>query len=213
MVLEQDCCSQTALRQKGIAKMKTGDRFASFAGMQNVMKDVLGKKFPAMGAFIPHLPNPNYFVACSKHVFYNSDFPNKVWWNEFEGLTKAEVAANWNDPEWITSDATARIREIFSPMVNPSKPGSDELGRYHPILTPDTATKRLIFANFRESVGRPGNNFVFLGVYEYDMDACENKNGYSVDAMSFPLKACNMESNLITYPHCVWNRISDEWGE
>lgn len=198
--------------------MKIGDRFASFNDMQSRMRKVLGKAFPLMGAFIPELPgHPG--VCCAKHVFYNDEFPlRKKWWNEFEGLPKATVAANWNDVQWLKSKATETIHEILSPLVNSAKPGARADGRYEPVIAPATgnleeAMTRLVFGNFRDSIGRRGNNYVFLGVYEIDLNASMNANGYSVDAASFPLSACKMSSNIITYPHKVWKRASEVWGE
>lgn len=46
-----------------------------------------------------------------------------------------------------------------------------------------------------------------------ELNASKNANGYGVDATSFPLRACNMSSNIITYPHKVLKRVSDVWGE
>lgn len=197
--------------------MKIGDRFASFNDMQSRMRKVLGKAFPLMGAFIPELPgHPG--VCCAKHVFYNDEFPQRHWWNEFDGLPKAVVARNWNDVQWLQSKATATIHEILSPLVNPARPGAQTDGRYEPLFSPrrgnlEEPSKRLVFGNFRDSRGRRGNNYVFLGVYEIDLNASMNANGYSVDAASFPLSACKMSSNIITYPHKVWKRASEVWGE
>lgn len=197
--------------------MKVGDRFASFNDMQSWMKKFLGKAFPQMGAYISKLPgHPD--VCCAKHVFYNDEFPRKERWNEFEGLPKATVAANWNDVQWLKSKAIEVIHEILSPLVNSAKPGARADGRYEPVIDPVTgkleeATNRLVFGNFRDSRGRRGNNYVFLGVYEIDLNASKNGNGYSVDAASFPLTICNMSSNIITYPHKVLTRVSDVWGE
>lgn len=197
--------------------MKVGDRFASFNDMQSWMKKFLGKAFPQMGAYISKLPrHPD--VCCAKHVFYNDEFPRKERWNEFEGLPKATVAANWNDVQRLKSKATEVIHEILSPLVNPAKPGARVDGRYEPIIDPATGnlegpTTRLVFGNFRNSVEHRGNNYVFLGVYEIDLKASKNASGYSVDAASFPLSACKMSSNIITYPHQVWKRVSDVWGE
>lgn len=197
--------------------MKVGHRFASFNDMQSWMKKFLGKAFPQMGAYISKLPgHPD--VCCAKHVFYNDEFPRKERWNEFEGLPKATVAANWNDVQWLKSKATEVIHEILSPLVNPAKPGARVDGRYEPIIDPATGnlegpTTRLAFGNFRNSIGRRGNNYVFLGVYEIDLNASMNANGYSVDAASFPLSACKMSSNIITYPHQVWKRAPEVWGE
>lgn len=196
--------------------MKTGDRFASYSDMQHVMKKVLGKSFPQNG-WIHHLSNvldnPNYHVCVAKHVFYNNDFPAIIErWNEFEDITKAEVARKWNDSEWLKSDATEVVHEIFSPLENPAKPGAHLNGLYEPIPG-DTEKTRLIFGNFRDSINKPGNNYVFLGVYELDEVACKNVNGYGVDAASFPLKACKMNSNIITYPHQVWRRMEESDNE
>lgn len=198
--------------------MKVGCRFTSFKDMQDRMRKLLGRAFPQMGSFIPELPGrPD--VCCAKHVFYNDEFPlRKKWWNEFDGLSKACVAKNWHDPQWLNSEVTETIHEILSPLVNPAKPGAKADGGYEPVI--DLATgdlegpsTRLVFGNFRNSVGCPGNNYVFLGVYEIDLNASKNANGYRVDAASFPLMACNMSSNIITYPHKVLKRVSDVWGE
>lgn len=197
--------------------MKVGDRFASFNDMQSWMKKFLGKAFPQMGEYIPKLPgHPN--VCCAKHMFYNDEFPRKERWNEFEVLPKATVAANWNDVQWLKSKATEVIHEILSPLVNSAKPGARVDGRYEPVIDPATgnleeATTRLVFGNFRDSIGSRGNNYVFLGVYEIDQNTSKNASGYSMDAASFPLTACKMSSNIITYPHQVWKRAPEVWGE
>ena len=170
-----------------------------------------------MCAYISQLPG-RVGVCCAKHVFYNAEFPLKERWNEFEGLPKSVVAKNWNDFQWLTSVATATIHEILSPLENLTKPGARADGRYEPVIDPATgnleeATTRLVFGNFRDSIGRRGNNYVFLGVYKIDLNASKNASGYSVDAASFPVTACKMSSNIITYPHQVWKRISDMWGK
>lgn len=189
----------------------------SFEDMRRYMNAHLGIAFPQMGAFIRNLPG-HLDVCCAKHVFYNDEFPQRHWWNEFDGLPKAVVARNWNDVQWLQSKATATIHEILSPLVNPARPGAQTDGRYEPLFSPRTGnleepSKRLVFGNFRNAVGLRGNNYVFLGVYEIDLNASRNANGYSVDAASFPLTACKMSSNIITYPHKVWKRVSDVWGE
>ena len=189
--------------------MKAGDRFSSFEEMRNVMQKVLGKAFSQNGAYIPHIPG-NLNVCCAKHVFYNAEFPLKERWNEFEGLPKATVAANWNDVQWLKSKVTETIHEVLSPLVNFAKPGARSNGCYEP--PPNEAKTRLVFGNFRNSAGHRGNNYVFLGVYEIDLNASKNANGYSVDAASFPLAACKMNSNIIAYPHQVWKRVSNVWG-
>lgn len=197
--------------------MKTGDRFSSFADMRNAMLTELGVAFPLMGGFIPQLPgHPG--VCCGKHVFYDKKLAQIKCWNEFEGLSKVVVAANWNDVQWLKSKATETIHEILSPLENPTKPGARADGRYEPVKDPATgkleeAATRLVFGNFRNSVGHRGNNYVFLGVYEIDLNSSKNANGYSVDVASFPLTACNMNSNVITYPHQVWKRVSDVWDK
>ena len=173
------------------------------------MQKVLGKAFSQNGAYIPHIPG-NLNVCCAKHVFYNAEFPLKERWNEFEGLPKATVAANWNDVQWLKSKVTETIHEVLSPLVNFAKPGARSNGCYEP--PPNEAKTRLVFGNFRNSAGHRGNNYVFLGVYEIDLNASKNANGYSVDAASFPLAACKMNSNIIAYPHQVWKRVSNVWG-
>lgn len=193
--------------------MKTGDRYTKFEDLQEVMRKELGVAFTKFKAWIPHLPKPNHDVCCAKHVFYNKDFPKVERWNEFKGISKCVVAANWNDTQWIKSDATAVIHEIPSPLINTVKPGAGSKGLYEPVLDENSATKRLIFGNFRESAGNSGNNYVFLGVYELDMLACKNLDGYRVDAACFPRVICKMDSSIITYPHQVWKRISDVWGK
>lgn len=115
--------------------MKVGDRFASFNDMQSWMKKFLGKAFPQMGAYISKLPgHPD--VCCAKHVFYNAEFPLKERWNEFEGLSKATVAANWDDVQWLKSKAIEVIHEILSPLVNSAKPGARVDGRYELVIGP-----------------------------------------------------------------------------
>ena len=170
--------------------------------------------------------HPDY--SCAKQVFYAKDFPNGALkrWNEFEGMTKADVLKNLKDLQWLLEKSKV-VHEIYSPLKVPQKPGAEEHNcEYQPEnIILDGFTKRLIFGVFRGC--KP--QYVFLGVYELDEIASNNVNGYSVDAASFPSNSiaaamrtntdfsqkdiAAIQSNLITYPHCVWKRVSDEWGE
>jgi hypothetical protein len=207
--------------------MKVGDRFRTVKAFEQI----LGINFPRrgflMGSHIKHLPGHSDY-CCSRQNFYPEQFPegNQMWWNEFEGVTKAEtLRANWNDSNWLKK--TEIVHEIYSPLEVPTKPGAEKKNKlYHPVnIISDDCTKRLI-------LGRLPQGYVFLGVYELQKEeslAFCNSNGYRVDAVSFPsniivaaMRANSdfpeahktaIQSNLITYPHSVWKRISNVWGE
>lgn len=212
--------------------LKTGDRFPKLSDFETA----IGKHFPGgfiKKAFIKDLPgHPD--VSCSRLVFYNQNFPkpeNNLWWNEFEGVDRATTTANWKNLQWLCSDKTAVIHEIFSPLCLPQKPGggSDPKNdEYHPVnIISECKTKRLILGNFRY---KNENNYVFLGVYELDEKASFTfpNAPYKVDVASFPSNAIvsAMQANpafpqshivakqnfQITYPHCVWRRIADTWN-
>lgn len=210
--------------------MKTGDVFSTVKEFEQALGDKFPKKGFLTGGFIKHLTgHPDY--SCAKQVFYAKDFPNGVLkrWNEFEGITKADVLKNLKALQWLL-EKTKVVHEIYSPLKVPQKPGAEECNcKYQPEnIIQDGFTKRLIFGVF--SGGTP--QYVFLGVYELDKDSSltfNNANGYSVDAASFPSNSivavmrtnstfpqndiAAIQSNLITYPHCVWKRVSDEWGK
>jgi hypothetical protein len=203
--------------------MKAGDRFRTLEEFEAV----LGAKFPKRGwltaSLIKHLPGHPDF-SCSRQNFYMEQFPegSQKWWNEFEGVKKGEILqANWNDSDWRKD-----VHEIYTPLEVPSKPGAEKKnGLYHPEnIISEGFTKRLILGKFPQG-------YVFLGVYklkEKESIAFSSTNGYNVDATSFPgnFIAAKMrenpdfprahiaakQSNLITYPHSVWERISDEWN-
>lgn len=210
--------------------MKTGDFFSTVKEFELALGDKFPKKGFLTGGFIEHLTRlPDY--SCAKQVFYATTFPNGTLkrWNEFHGVTKADVFANLKDLQWLLKK-TKIVHEIYSPLREPQKPGAEEYNcKYQPEnIIQKGFTKRLIFGAFREC--KP--QYVFLGVYELDKDASlafKNANGYSVDPASFPSNSivavmrtnfafpqndiAAIQSNLITYPHCVWKRVSDEWGE
>lgn len=210
--------------------MKTGDFFSTVKEFELALGDKFPKKGFLTGGFIEHLTgHPDY--SCAKQVFYAKDFPNGALkrWNEFEGITKADVLKNLKDLQWLLEKSKV-VHEIYSPLKVPQKPGAEEHNyEYQPKnIILDGFTKRLIFGVFRGC--KP--QYVFLGVYELDKDtslAFNNANGYSVDPASFPSNSivavmrtnsafpqndiAAIQSNLITYPHCVWKRVSDKWGE
>lgn len=207
--------------------MKTGKLFSTVKAFEQALGNQFPKKGFLAGGFIEHLTrHPDY--SCAKQVFYAKDFPNGALkrWNEFEGMTKADVLKNLKDLQWLLEKSKV-VHEIYSPLKVPQKPGAEEHNcEYQPEnIILDGFTKRLIFGVFRGC--KP--QYVFLGVYELDEIASNNVNGYSVDAASFPSNSiaaamrtntdfsqkdiAAIQSNLITYPHCVWKRVSDEWGE
>jgi hypothetical protein len=226
---EQDRCSQTAFGRK-VLKMKTGDFFSTVQEFELALGDNFPKQGFLVGGFIEHLTrHPDY--SCAKQVFYATTFPNGTLkrWNEFEGITKADVFKNLNDLQWLLEKSKV-VHEIYSPLKVPQKPGAEEYNyEYQPEnIIQDSFTRRLIFGVFRGC----NPQYVFLGVYELDKDtslAFNNASGYNVDAVSFPSNSivavmqtnssfsqniiAAIQSNLITYPHCVWKRVSDEWGE
>lgn len=207
--------------------MKVGDRFKTLKEFEQVIGIKFPKKGFLTGSLIEQLPgHPDY--SCSRQNFYEKNFPegSQKWWNEFEGVTKAEtLQANWNDSNWLKK--TEIVHEIYSPLKVPAKPGAEKKNNlYHP--------ENIISGGFtiRLILGRLPQGYVFLGVYELQKEeslAFCNSNGYRVDAVSFPsniivaaMRANSdfpeahktaIQSNLITYPHSVWKRISNVWGE
>ena len=214
--------------------MKAGDRYDEWYGPSGLNTELKrlndGKGFSGVPSFIRHLAKtPEY--SCSRQNFYAEQFPegNQKWWNEFEGVTKSELLKKSNDLEWFLEN-TKVVHEIYSPLKVPTKPGAEEENElYHPEnIIQEGSTTRLIFGKLCGC--KP--QYVFLGIYELDKDASlafNNTNGYSVDAASFPRNSvlaemrtdssfpqkdvAAVQSNLITYPHCVWKRILDVWGE
>ena len=212
--------------------MEAGDRYYEWYGPTGINTELKrlnnGKGFSAVPSFIPHLAcNSKYSAA--KLNFYAEQFPNgnQKWWNEFEGVTKSELLKNSNDLDWFL-DNTKIVHEIYSPLRVPQKPGGMEEKnfKYHPEnIIQEGFTTRLIFGKLCGC--KP--QYVFLGLYELDKTASNNANGYRVDAASFPGKSvvaemladpsfpqkdiAAIQSNLITYPHSVWKRISNVWGE
>ena len=133
--------------------LKIGDRFAKLSDFETAV----GKCFPARRSFIKTLPNhPDY--SCAKQIFYNRDFPETSWWNEFEGVDRTLTAANWKNLQWLCSDKTNVVHEIFTPLRCPQKPGggSDPKNdEYHPVnIVAADLTKRLILGNFRYKRGK-----------------------------------------------------------
>lgn len=210
--------------------MKTGDVFSTVKDFELALGDRFPKHGFLQGSFIEHLTgHPDY--SCAKHNFYAEQFPEgtQKWWNEFDGITKAAVLLNLNNLQWL-SENSKTVHEIYSPLRVPQNPGAEERNcKYHPEnVIQDENTKRLIFGVFRECK----TQYVFLGVYELDRNVSlsfDYANGYSVDVSSFPSDSiaaamrtntdfsqkdiAAIQSNLITYPHCVWKRVSDVWGE
>lgn len=214
--------------------MRAGDWYDNWYGPTGLNTELKrlnnGKGFSGVPSFIPRLiSTPEY--SCAKHNFYADQFPNgtQKWWNEFDGVTKADVLTNLNNSQWFLKK-TEIVHEINSPLIVPQKPGAEEKNfKYHPEnIIQEGFTKRLIFGKL--SGCKP--QYVFLGVYELDKNASlafDDANGYSVDAASFPSNSiaaamrtntdfsqkdiAAIQSNLITYPHCVWKRVSDVWGE
>lgn len=207
--------------------MKTGDFFSTVQEFELALGDNFPKQGFLVGGFIEHLTrHPDY--SCAKQVFYAKTFPNRALkrWNEFEGITKADVFKNLKDLQWLLEKSKV-VHEIYSPLIVPQKPGAEDNNEYQPEnIIQDGFTKRLIFGVFRGC--KP--QYVFLGVYELDKDtslAFNNASGYNVDAVSFPSNSIvaamrtntdfsqnditAIQLNLITYPHCVWKRVSDEW--
>lgn len=208
--------------------LKTGQYFSSFYrpnGLQDELKKAEDSQFSGVPNFIRSLrKHPD--VSAAYMVFYSSNFPKKQWWNEIEGHSRASTQSHWDDPSWIISDATATVHEIISPLRCPQKPGAEVMVGQRPKYHPEgIIEKRLIFGVFR---GKVKYQYVFLGYYELDKKASfafSSNNPYTVDAMSFPknqivsvMKAnpvvpssdiAAIQSNLITYPHCVWVRKKD----
>ncbi|MDY6263193.1 MAG: hypothetical protein SPM09_02175 [Fibrobacter sp.] len=215
--------------------MKAGDRYDKWYGPTGLNTELKrlnnGKGFSGVPSFIPHLiRTPEY--SCAKLNFYAEKFPDDTqkWWNEFDGVTKSDLMINSEDLQWFL-EKTNVVHEIYSPLRVPQKPGGVEEKnfKYHPEnIIQEGFTKRLIFGKL------PGckHPYVFLGVYEIDKGvslAFSNANGYSVDAASFPRNSivatmrtnssfsqkdiAAIQSDLITYPHSVWKRISNVWGE
>lgn len=215
--------------------MKAGDRYDKWYGPTGLNTELKrlnnGKGFSGVPSFIPHLAcNSKYSAA--KLNFYAEQFPNgnQKWWNEFDGVTKSDLMINSEDLQWFL-EKTNVVHEIYSPLRVPQKPGGMEEKnfKYHPEnIIQEGFTKRLIFGKL------PGckHPYVFLGVYEIDKGvslAFSNANGYRVDAASFPGKSvvaemladpsfpqkdiAAIQSNLIIYPHSVWVRKEDKWGE
>ncbi|WP_297697676.1 hypothetical protein [uncultured Fibrobacter sp.] len=214
--------------------MEAGDRYYEWYGPTGINTELKrlnnGKGFSAVPSFIPHLAcNSKYSAA--KLNFYAEQFPegNQNWWNEFEGVTKSELLKNSNDLDWFLKN-TRVVHEIYSPLEVPTKPGAvEKTGLYHPEnIIREGFTTRLIFGKLCGC--KP--QYVFLGIYKLDEDASlafNNANGYSVDAASFPRNSvlaemrvdssfpqkdiAAIQSNLIIYPHSVWVRKEDMWGE
>ena len=189
--------------------MKTGDIFLRLKDFERA----LGKNFPGgwqKMSFIKMLPNhPD--VTCARHIFYAPHFLQKdengkvkqKWWNEFDGVTRAEMSLHCTDKNWLL-EKTKVVHEILDPLLDLSRPGVDpDVNKYHNQDIVDRGvTKRLILGNLN-------GKYVFLGLYELDVIASSAapNNPYKVDSASFPLP----QFNPITYPHCIWKRISEEW--
>ena len=205
-------------------KRETGEKYYKWYGPTGINTELKrlnnGQGFSAVPSFIPHLAcNPKYSAA--KLNFYAEQFPydKQKWWNEFEGVTKSELLENSNNLEWFLEKTTI-VHEIYSPLEVPTKPGAEEkIELYHPeTIIREGFTKRLIFGKLCGC--KP--QYVFLGLYTLEETASNNANGYRVDAASFPGKSvvaemladpsfpqkdiAAIQSNLITYPHCVWKR-------
>lgn len=192
--------------------MKTGNRF-SFRDLQQNLQALLGKKFATAGPYASFITKIKKYpdISCAKHVFYNKNFLKNVtipWnaktqipapWNEFDGISKARTLGNWNRTQWITSSETSLIHEIR------------DINHLTDVIKKEPL-KRLIIGQVKEIWGR---EYVFLGMYELNQVksfSYDNKTPYGVDGASFPLSAMGLKAPLISYSHCVWKRISDEWN-
>lgn len=190
-----------------VLKMKTGDKYDKWYGPTGFNTELKrlnnGKGFSGVPSFIRHLQN-NKELSFAYHVFYDDNVPHgdRPIWNEFEGISRVSVLQNWENNSWLTSSTTETIHEILYP--------DDAVNHPQRTIT-SKLTKRLIVGVLRAKNIK--YRYVFLGQYELNEIISKNVNGYDVDATFFPLKACKMNSNIITYPHQVWKRVSDEWGE